>query len=161
MKTLILCTLLLGITSCVPANSTNNDNNPVISSNDTTENQGNSTNNDNNPVISSNDTTESQEFRAFGTEPFWSINVSQTEIVYSSLGSNENQTFPYVKPLAADGRNPDTVRVYKLGDKEQSLLIIRKVDNCSDGMSDNLYPYSALFIKGDMVLEGCAREGEE
>jgi uncharacterized membrane protein len=38
------------------------------------------------------------------------------------------------------------------------MLIIRKVDACSDGMSDNLYPYSALFIQRDIVLEGCAEK---
>ncbi|MDB9340573.1 MULTISPECIES: COG3650 family protein [Cyanophyceae] len=137
MKTLIFCTLLLGLGSCFPANSTNNDNNPVISS---------------------NPTSEKPEFRALGTEPFWSVDVSQTEIVYSSLGTDEKLTFPYVSPLSADGRTPDTVRVYRLGDKDNTMLIIRKADNCSDGMSDNLYPYSALFIRGDMVLEGCANK---
>ncbi len=137
MKTLIYCTLLLGLSSCLPANSTNNDKNQVISSSPTAENQ---------------------EFRAFGTEPFWGVDVTKNEIVYSSLGTEEKQTFPYVTPLGADGRTPDTVRVYRLGDEDNSMLIIRKADNCSDGMSDNLYPYSALFIRGDMVLEGCANK---
>ncbi|MBW4554699.1 MAG: hypothetical protein KME59_01940 [Trichormus sp. ATA11-4-KO1] len=137
MKTIIFCTLLLGLSSCLPANSINNDNNQLISKNHPTDNQ---------------------EFRAFGTEPFWSVNIRQSGIIYSSLSSDEKQTFSYVTPLAADGRLPDTVRVYRLQDKDKdnSMLIIRKVDACSDGMSDNLYPYSALFIQGDMVLEGCA-----
>jgi uncharacterized membrane protein len=135
MKKLILCTVLLGLTSCVPANSSNN----------------------NNQLISDNHTSENQEFRVFGTEPFWSVEVSPSGIVYNSLAEpDQKQTFPYVTPLSADGRLPDTVRVYRLGEQNNTLLIIRKVDNCSDGMSDNLYPYSGLFIQGDMVLEGCA-----
>ncbi|HYW19813.1 MAG TPA: hypothetical protein VE956_10970 [Nodularia sp. (in: cyanobacteria)] len=139
MKTFIFCTLLLGLSSCLPANSTNNDNNQVISSNPTTDNP---------------------EFRAYGTEPFWSVDVTKNEIVYSSSGTDQKQTFPSVKPLTADGRTPDTVRVYRLGDKENSMLIIKKVDSCSDGMSDNLHPYSSIFIRGDMVLEGCANKLE-
>ncbi|WP_414526491.1 COG3650 family protein [Nodularia chucula] len=135
MKTLIFCTLILGLTSCVPANSTNN-----------------------NQPISSNDTTENLEFRAFGTEPFWSVDVSSSGIVYSSLGRDQKEDFPYVEPLGADGRFLETVRVYRLGEANNTMLIIRKANNCSDGMSDNLYPYSALFIQGDMVLEGCANK---
>jgi uncharacterized membrane protein len=136
MKKFILCTVLLGLTSCVPANSSNNHNNQLISNNHTNENQ---------------------EFSVFGTEPFWNVEVSPSGIVYSSLAEpDQNQTFPYVTPLSADGRFLETVRVYRLGEQNNTLLIIRKVDNCSDGMSDDLYPYSGLFIRGDMVLEGCA-----
>lgn len=139
MKTVIFCTLLLGLTSCVPANSSNNNNNQLISDNHT------------------NNTTDNQEFRVFGTEPFWSVDVSLNGITYNSLAEpDRKQTFPYVTPLAADGRFLETVRVYRLGEQNDTLLIIRKVDSCSDGMSDNLYPYSGLFIRGDMVLEGCA-----
>ncbi|WP_414549042.1 COG3650 family protein [Anabaena sp. CCY 0017] len=137
MKTLIFCTLLLALSGCLPANSTNNDTNQVVSS---------------------NPTTEKQEFQAFGNEPFWSVKVSPSEIVYSSLATDEKLTFPYVTPLAADGRFPDTVRVYRLGDEGNTILIIRKSNGCSDTMSDNLHPYSSLFIRGDMVLEGCARK---
>jgi len=152
MKTLIFCTLLLGLSSCVPAKSTNNDNNPVISGNPTNGNPTNDNSTNDNP------TTDNQEFRAFGNEPFWSVNVSPSEIVYSSLGTNEKLTFPYVKPLSADGRLPDTVRVYRLGDEGNTMLILRKSKGCSDTMSDNLHSYSALFIRGDMVLEGCANQ---
>ena len=137
MKTLIFCTLLLGLSGCLPANSTNNDNNQVISSSPTTENA---------------------KFQAFGNEPFWSVDVSPSEIVYSSLATEEKLTFPYVKPLAADGRLPDTVRVYRLEEDNNTMLIIRKSKGCSDTMSDGLHPYSSLFIRGDMVLEGCAHK---
>ena len=137
MKTLIFCTLLLGLGGCLSANSTDNQNNQEISSNHTPQNE---------------------EFRVFGNEPFWSVNVSPSEIVYSSLATDDKQTFPYVEPLSADGRRLETVRVYRLGDEGNTLLIIRKVDGCSDTMSDDLHPYSALFIQDDLVLEGCANK---
>ncbi|TVP65469.1 MAG: hypothetical protein EA343_03235 [Nodularia sp. (in: Bacteria)] len=137
MKTVIFCTLLLGLSGCLPANSTNNHNNQVISSNQTTENA---------------------KFQAFGNEPFWTVDVSPSEIAYSSLATDEKLTFPYVKPLSADGRLPETVRVYQLEDGNNTMLIIRKSKGCSDTMSDGLHPYSSLFIRGDMVLEGCAHK---
>ncbi|MFB2738088.1 COG3650 family protein [Umezakia sp. BLCC-F208] len=137
MKTLIFSTLLLAMAVYLPANSTN------IKANQ---------------VISRNHTTEDKAFRAFGTEPFWSVDVRPSGVIYSSLAREEKQNFPYVKPLTADGRTPDTVQVYRLGNEKTSMLIIREFDSCSDGMSDKLHPYSALFVQGDMVLEGCARK---
>ena len=116
------------------------------------------TNNHNIRLIPRITIPDSQEFQAFGTEPFWSLKVSHTGIVYYSFERGEKQTFPYVIPLSADGRLPDMVRVYKLQNNSNTMLIIRTVDACSDGMSDNLYPYSALFIQRDMVLEGCAEK---
>jgi uncharacterized membrane protein len=137
LKNWIFYSLLLGLTAYVPNISINNNNIRLI------------------PRITIPD---SEEFQAFGTEPFWSVKVSHTGIVYYSFDRGEKQTFPYVIPLSADGRLPDTVRVYKLQNNSNTMLIIRKVDACSDGMSDNLYPYSALFIQRDMVLEGCAEK---
>ncbi|MDM9381220.1 hypothetical protein QUB80_10945 [Chlorogloeopsis sp. ULAP01] len=96
-----------------------------------------------------------EEFISRGTEPFWSVTVTQGGIVYSSPDTRK-LTFPYVAPLTAAGRPTDLVRVYRLTGKGNNMLMIKKVDNCSDGMSDNNYPYSATLILGDRVLEGCA-----
>ncbi|MCG6138326.1 MAG: hypothetical protein MET45_27505 [Nostoc sp. LLA-1] len=143
MKALVFCLVLLGLVSCA-----NNDNN-----------QASADTNNNLVAVDTSDTPVKTEFIASGTEPFWSVDVSKKEIVYSSLLDDQKQTFPYVEPLTASGRLADLVRVYRLSGKDgdNNILIIRKVDVCSDGMSDNQYPYSALFIQDDMVLEGCAR----
>ncbi|MCX7594971.1 MAG: hypothetical protein N2235_14675 [Fischerella sp.] len=101
-------------------------------------------------------TTNTEEIIALGTEPFWSVTVNKNGIVYSSP-ENRKLSFPYVTPLKAAGRPPDLLRVYRLRSKANSnLLIIKKVNSCSDGMSDKNYPYSATLILGDTVLEGCA-----
>ncbi|GBE92423.1 COG3650 family protein [Nostoc cycadae] len=99
-------------------------------------------------------TPNSEKFVALGTEPFWNVTVSKNGIVYSSP-EVKKQTFPYVKPLAAAGRPADLVRVYKL--RGNNMLILEKVSACSDGMSDKQYPYSAVLILGNKVLEGCAQ----
>ncbi|MBH8552646.1 hypothetical protein I8751_09715 [Nostocaceae cyanobacterium CENA357] len=103
------------------------------------------------------ETASSEEFIARGNEPFWSVTVSKRGIVYSSPDVKK-QVFPYVVPLKAQGRTADLVRVYKLKNRGNNTLIIKKVDTCSDGMSDKNYLYSAIFILGNTVLEGCAEK---
>ncbi|MBE9205014.1 hypothetical protein IQ244_00370 [Nostoc sp. LEGE 06077] len=100
-------------------------------------------------------TPSSEKFVAVGTEPFWSVTVSKNGIVYSSPEVKQ-QTFPYVKPLTAAGRPADLVRVYRL--RGNNILILEKVSACSDGMSDKNYPYSAVLILGNKVLDGCAQK---
>ncbi|MBD2300420.1 hypothetical protein H6G80_06135 [Nostoc sp. FACHB-87] len=100
-------------------------------------------------------TPSNEKFIALGTEPFWSVTVSKNGIVYSSP-EVKKQTFPYVKPLAAQARPADLVRVYRL--RGNNTLILQKVSACSDGMSDKNYPYSAVLILGNKVLEGCAQK---
>lgn len=95
-----------------------------------------------------------EELNARGTEPFWSVTVNKSGIVYSSP-SDKKQTFPYVTPLSAAGRTPETVRVYRLQSGNHTL-VIKKQSACSDGMSDKEYPYSATFIMNNTVLDGCA-----
>ncbi|BAY88093.1 hypothetical protein NIES3275_00680 [Microchaete diplosiphon NIES-3275] len=101
--------------------------------------------------------SKSEEFIARGTEPFWSVTVGKSAIIYSSP-DKPKQTFPYIKPLTAQGRPADLVRVYRLKNRINSILIIKQVDTCSDGMSDKNYPYSAIFILGNQVFEGCAEK---
>ncbi|MBW4564751.1 MAG: hypothetical protein KME32_27230 [Mojavia pulchra JT2-VF2] len=103
------------------------------------------------------ETANSEEFIARGTEPFWSITVSKRGIIYSSPDVKK-QTFPYVTPLKAEGRPANLLRVYRLRGRSNSLLIIKQVNSCSDGMSDKVYPYSATVILDKRVLEGCAEK---
>lgn len=96
-----------------------------------------------------------ENFVAFGTEPFWSVTVNRNGIVYSSPEVSK-RTYPYVAPIKAEGRPIDVVRVYRLNGQPNGTLIIKKTDSCSDGMSDNVYPYEAILILGNQVMEGCA-----
>ncbi|OUL31323.1 hypothetical protein BV372_20405 [Nostoc sp. T09] len=102
-------------------------------------------------------TANSEEFIARGTEPFWSVSVGKRGIVYSSPDAKP-QTFPYVKPLSAAGRPANLVRVYQLKGRTNNILIIKQVNACSDGMSDKNYSYSATFILGNRVFDGCAEK---
>ena len=95
-----------------------------------------------------------EEFTAVGTEPFWSLTISRNGIVYSTPDA-KSVKYPYIAPKAALSRPLDLLRVYKLTGKTSGFLVIKKGD-CSDGMSDRVYPYDATVILGNQVLEGCA-----
>jgi len=108
-------------------------------------------------------TAKTEEFISLGSEPYWSVTVGKKGIVYSQDG--KTQRFPYVAPLHAASRPDDYVRVYRLSGKANSMLIIQKADifnekadSCSDGASENEYPYSAVFVLDNKVLAGCAKK---
>ncbi|KOP26343.1 hypothetical protein AMR41_10935 [Hapalosiphon sp. MRB220] len=112
---------------------------------------------DTNHLLAQN-TSSNEEFIARGTEPFWSLTISKKGGIVYSTPENRKLTFPYVTPLQASGRPADLVRVYRLQGKTNNTLIIKKENACSDGMSDKQYPYSAILILGNKVLEGCAEK---
>jgi uncharacterized membrane protein len=98
-----------------------------------------------------------EEFNVVGTEPFWNINISRKGIVYQAMGEKP-QKFAYSAPLSAQARPVDKVRVYRFGWKNNNILMLNKVGNCSDGMSDKKYPYAAILMMGNRVVEGCAEK---
>jgi uncharacterized membrane protein len=104
------------------------------------------------PTITPRPTIE--EFMVSGTEPFWGVTIARRGIVLTTPDAKP-KTFPYVAPIAAQGRPIDVVRVYRLAGRPNQMLVIRK-GTCSDGMSDRQYPYSATLILGNTVREGCA-----
>lgn len=101
--------------------------------------------------------TRVEEFIVRGNEPFWNVTINRSGIIYSTPEINR-QRYPYTAPMRAEGRPADLVRVYRLNGQPSGLLVIRKVDACSDTMSDIVYPYNATLILGNRVLEGCAQK---
>lgn len=104
-------------------------------------------------AIAVSPTRSGEEFIVRGNEPFWNITVSKQGIVYQTPDTKP-QSFPYVAPIAAQGRPIDNVRVYRL--QGNNILVLKKTNACSDTMSDKRYPYSATWITGNTVREGCA-----
>jgi uncharacterized membrane protein len=98
-------------------------------------------------------TRPAESFRVVGTEPFWNMTIDKNGIVYKTPDS-KGRSFPYVAPLAAQGREAEYVRVYRL--QGNNMLVLKRVNNCSDTMSDKIYPYSATLVLGNTVREGCA-----
>ena len=89
--------------------------------------------------------------RAIGTEPDWSVDLTGTEMVYTSPeppGQRARQPEPVVQGTtatwAAETADGTTLKV---------TLIATE---CSDGMSDRTYPLTAMVTVGERALTGCA-----
>ncbi len=92
-----------------------------------------------------------QRLVALGTEPFWSIAVESGTLTWSSP---ENQSGTLFK---ASTRQDGTAMVYAGTLAGQPLTLRIVPGTCSDGMSDQVYPYSATVTQPSGTLKGCAR----
>jgi uncharacterized membrane protein len=99
---------------------------------------------------------DSLDIQALGTEPFWSVVVSRSRIVFSDPEHPGGQAFRF---RGARGR---TIGGWEFRGERDSIpreiSIILNEQTCSDGMSDTRYPFASQVTLGDAVLRGCARE---
>jgi len=89
--------------------------------------------------------------RALGTEPFWGVELTGTEIVYAGVDRPEQrapQSPPVVQGTTASFEAETTTGT--------PISIMLAATECSDGMSDRTYPLSAIVRIGDETLTGCA-----
>ncbi len=91
-----------------------------------------------------------EKFRVVGTEPFWTLKVSQQGFTYSNP-AGQRKISTYVRPLTAQNRSADSLRVYRL--QRNTTLIIQRA-TCIEG---DPYPYTATLIMDQQVLTGCAQ----
>ena len=89
--------------------------------------------------------------RVAGTEPFWAIELTGTEMVYSGVDRPE-QRAPQPHPLVQG-----TVANYQATTTSGTkIAIMLAATECSDGMSDRVYPLTAQVKVGEEELSGCA-----
>jgi len=89
-------------------------------------------------------------FTALGTEPFWAAVVDDAVLVYQTPEDQKGQRVALAR-RAVDGRTELS------GTLSGEALVLRiGAGPCSDGMSDTVYPYSAVLRIGRQVLNGCA-----
>ena len=93
----------------------------------------------------------SRPVRALGTEPFWGVDLTGTELVYAGADRPE-QRAPQPRPLI-QGTTATYEAVTSAG---TSISVMLAATECSDGMSDRTYPLSAVVRLGDETLTGCA-----
>lgn len=92
-----------------------------------------------------------QPVRALGTEPFWSVELTGTEMVYTTP-EPPGQRAPQPNPLVQG-----TTATYETETADGTALrVILVATECSDGMSDRTYPLTAMVKIGDTDLTGCA-----
>ncbi|MBB3989558.1 COG3650 family protein [Croceicoccus naphthovorans] len=91
-------------------------------------------------------------YRALGTEPFWSVHVSEDSLRYMTPENPDGVQVPMTREQSAQDESIVS------GEIEGKPIKMRaRVEECSDGMSDRLYPYTVTVTFGEQELRGCAR----
>ena len=88
-------------------------------------------------------------FRAFGTEPFWGVNVEDTRLTYTTPEDQAGVVMEGTRKTLADG-----VEITGEHDGKPFVLTVGN-GTCSDGMSDNTYSLVATFRFGEIDYKGC------
>ncbi|NLR71769.1 hypothetical protein HGI47_12890 [Novosphingobium sp. ERN07] len=90
-------------------------------------------------------------FRAIGTEPFWSVQVQDGKLTYSTPDMPDGLTVPATMRRSGDAM----IHSATIDGKPLELEVTRQT--CSDGMSDTVYPLAVIRRIGPDVQRGCAR----
>jgi uncharacterized membrane protein len=91
-----------------------------------------------------------QPLRAMGTEPFWSVELNGSEMIYTTPEPAELRA-PQPAPVMQG-----TIAIYESAVQSQEFKVTLTATECSDGMSDRAYPLTAIVKIGDRTLTGCA-----
>lgn len=91
-----------------------------------------------------------QIFRAFGTEPFWNVNVEGNTLTYTTPEDQAGVVMQGERRSVEDGVEING------SDDGKSFALTVKAGTCSDGMSDKQYELTSRFRFGDIKYEGCA-----
>ena len=87
-----------------------------------------------------------QNTRAFGNEPFWSLNFTPSSLIFQLLGEEKQSLEVTASRLEPNRRRYD----FAQGQLELNI------GSCSDGMSDSVYGWSASLQLDDKRYQGCA-----
>ncbi|HQS98224.1 MAG: hypothetical protein B7X90_13260 [Novosphingobium sp. 17-62-19] len=90
-------------------------------------------------------------FRAIGTEPFWSVQVQDGKLTYSTPEMPDGLTVP------ATLRRSGQIVTYSATIEGKPLELEVSRQTCSDGMSDTVYPLAVIRRIGPDIQRGCAR----
>ncbi|PYG29173.1 COG3650 family protein [Pelagimonas varians] len=99
---------------------------------------------------------DAPRLRCFGTEPFWSLNVTQSGAAILSTPEGSDRAFTVGNWQTASAR-PEPFAMLGTGQGENITLVVGQ-EICSDGMSDNLFGLDGTIVIGgylNEVLSGC------
>ena len=91
-----------------------------------------------------------QRFRAFGTEPFWNVDVHGNALRYTTPEDQAGQMLSGTRAAFAKG-----IEISGSHGGKPFVLVVRG-GACNDGMSDNSYTMDAVFDVDGQSLKGCA-----
>ena len=90
-----------------------------------------------------------QIFRAFGTEPFWNVNVEDATLTYTTPEDQAGVVMQGTRRALEEG-----MELSGSHDGKPFVLTVT-AGECSDGMSDNRYTLVSAFRYGDIDYKGC------
>lgn len=88
-------------------------------------------------------------FRAFGTEPFWNVNVEDATLTFTTPEDQDGVVMQGQRRALEDG-----VEITGSHDGKSFALRV-SAGICSDGMSDNEYELTSSFRYGETNYTGC------
>ncbi|HET9843691.1 MAG TPA: hypothetical protein VFP93_03430 [Gammaproteobacteria bacterium] len=95
-----------------------------------------------------------------GTEPFWNAEISEKSLTFQKI-DEESQTYTLENVQHALGLQDDFLTKYQLRQEGavKGTIFLLKTGNCSDGMSDEIFPYSVILDRdNDASLHyGCCK----
>ena len=92
-----------------------------------------------------------RKFQALGTEPFWSIDVLGSKLLYTS------PDVPQAVAISASVASSGTQLRFSGTMEGKPVVLTIEPGACSDGMSDTAYAYKSSFSWGEQTEQGCAR----
>lgn len=110
---------------------------------------------------------ELKKLKFFGTEPGWTLTFKDDHMIYTEGYEGEDIKMLYYGDLDGSGQ-----RMKKVSDNELQVRLVPEMakdkayiwtatvkrEECSDGMSDNSYPYSIHIDVEDGSKKGCGRK---
>lgn len=92
-----------------------------------------------------------QPVRAIGTEPFWGVEITPQTLAYTAVDH------PGLTAANPGPTMQGTTAVYAAAGADGTTLVVTLIaTECSDGMSDRVYPLTARVEMGSETLNGCA-----
>ena len=88
-------------------------------------------------------------FHGIGSEPFWDLYITENEVLYSV--NEQNTSFILLTPF--DKKIKTQKISYKSIDGQIFKVTIIK-EPAGDGMSESTYPYTVVFSKTELYLNG-------
>lgn len=90
-------------------------------------------------------------FRLIGNEPFWSLEIDSTGMVFRTPDDSAGNRFPPSLPVLVG----DTLR-WNSANQVSVIEALVVPQSCSDTMSDKAWTHKAIVTIDRRMLEGCA-----
>jgi heat shock protein HslJ/membrane-bound inhibitor of C-type lysozyme len=100
-------------------------------------------------------TTAAATYRARGNEPFWTVEISNGELRWSTMDAPEPVVFSVNQPAADAGSFTISIASVSSDADAQSLSMAAERGICRDSMSGMPYPHTVTVRVGEQEYRGC------